>query len=247
METPKPSGGRSNIIGVGLQERRLRPTVLNTYRTTLDIDDIRGTTASRGWAQGGRGTAAADRGRTGVSSSRAGRHLEFPTMRIMRGTALDQLLAAGQPGPGRYRKVPVQITDRTLSDEANGCASGRPIHRQRKEWDARDWTMVAPGSSISSDGTSACEYSGPTPSAMLGQPTSIVYGNWPFAAVSGEGSRCGNHLGGGELMGLGEQLLTSDGRRRSPCARSWIQAHSPTGQGPAQAPSPARSRRARTS
>ena len=40
MEAPKPSGGRSNVIGVGLQERRLGPTVLHTYRTTLDIDDI---------------------------------------------------------------------------------------------------------------------------------------------------------------------------------------------------------------
>ena len=40
MTTPKPASARSNIVGVGLQERRLGATVLNTYRTTLDIDDI---------------------------------------------------------------------------------------------------------------------------------------------------------------------------------------------------------------
>jgi hypothetical protein len=40
----------------------------------------------------------------------------------------------------QYRKVPVEVTDRTLSEEERLRVS---IHRQRKEWDAREKEMVA--------------------------------------------------------------------------------------------------------
>src|SRR5881227_3048452 len=40
MSEPEPSGTRANVVGFGLQERRLGPTILRTYRAKVDIDDV---------------------------------------------------------------------------------------------------------------------------------------------------------------------------------------------------------------
>src|SRR5882757_4517143 len=40
MSQAEPRGGPGNIVGFGLQERRLGATVLRTYRTKVDIDDV---------------------------------------------------------------------------------------------------------------------------------------------------------------------------------------------------------------
>jgi ParB family chromosome partitioning protein len=45
-------------------------------------------------------------------------------------------------GKDQYRQVPVEITDRTLSDEER-LRVWIYIHRQRKEWDAKEKEMVA--------------------------------------------------------------------------------------------------------
>lgn len=45
-------------------------------------------------------------------------------------------------GKNQYRQIPVEITDRTLSDEER-LRVWIYIHRQRKEWDAKEKEMVA--------------------------------------------------------------------------------------------------------
>lgn len=37
---PEPAAGRGNVVGFGLQERRLGATVLRTYRTKVDIESV---------------------------------------------------------------------------------------------------------------------------------------------------------------------------------------------------------------
>src|SRR5207253_7309876 len=45
-------------------------------------------------------------------------------------------------GREQYREIPVEVTDRTLSDEER-LRVWIYIHRQRKEWDAKEKEMVA--------------------------------------------------------------------------------------------------------
>ena len=40
MSQPGPAALRANVVGFGLQERRLGSTILRTYRQTIDIDDV---------------------------------------------------------------------------------------------------------------------------------------------------------------------------------------------------------------
>jgi ParB family chromosome partitioning protein len=47
-----------------------------------------------------------------------------------------------QQGRDQYRQVPVEVTDRTLSDDER-LRVWIYIHRQRKEWDAKEKEMVA--------------------------------------------------------------------------------------------------------
>lgn len=47
-----------------------------------------------------------------------------------------------EEGKHQYRRIPIEITDRTLSDEER-LRVWIYIHRQRKEWDAREKEMVA--------------------------------------------------------------------------------------------------------
>ena len=47
-----------------------------------------------------------------------------------------------QQGREQYRQVPIEVTDRTLSDEER-LRVWIYIHRQRKEWDAKEKEMVA--------------------------------------------------------------------------------------------------------
>src|SRR5712691_7181215 len=96
MDQPEPSGGRGNVVGFGLQERRLGPTVLRTYRSKVDIDDV------------------------------------IPNERQPRlGPKEDEEL-----------QRQIEVTDRTLTDEER-LRVWIYIHRQRKEWDAREKEMVA--------------------------------------------------------------------------------------------------------
>jgi ParB family transcriptional regulator, chromosome partitioning protein len=135
---------RNNIIN--LQERRLDRTVLRTYRTKADIDDV----------------VPNDK------QPRMGPKIDEELQRQIEanGGLFEPLLVEPHPDlPGKfriidgdrrwtnsrilveqgkedYRQIPIEVTDRTLGDE-DRLRVWIYIHRQRKEWDAKEKEMVA--------------------------------------------------------------------------------------------------------
>lgn len=131
---------------VGIQDRRLGPTVLRTYRAKFDIDDLvpnerQPRTGSKEDEELQRQIEAND----GIFEPLLVEpHPDRPnTFRIIDGERRwtnSKLLV--EQGRDQYRKVPVEVTDRTLTDEER-LRVWIYIHRQRKEWDAREKEMVA--------------------------------------------------------------------------------------------------------
>lgn len=131
---------------VSLQERRLDRTVLRTYRKTADIDDI---------------VPNNNQPRFGPKTDE-----ELQRQIEANGGLFEPLLVEPHPdllnkfriidgdrrwtnsrvlveqGKEEYRQIPVEVTDRTLSDE-DRLRVWIYIHRQRKEWDAKEKEMVA--------------------------------------------------------------------------------------------------------
>ena len=131
---------------VSLQERRLDRTVLRTYRKTADIDDI---------------VPNNNQPRLGPKTDE-----ELQRQIEANGGLFEPLLVEPHPelvkkfriidgdrrwtnsrvlveqGKEEYRKLPVEVTDRTLSEE-DRLRVWIYIHRQRKEWDAKEKEMVA--------------------------------------------------------------------------------------------------------
>lgn len=144
MTKPEPTGEPARIIGI--QERRLGKTVLRTYRAKADIDDI---------FPNERQPRLGDKMDTELQLQiEANEGLFEPLLvephpdkrdkfRIIDGerrwTNSRELV---QQGREQYRQVPVEVTDRTLSDEER-LRVWIYIHRQRKEWDAKEKEMVA--------------------------------------------------------------------------------------------------------
>jgi ParB family transcriptional regulator, chromosome partitioning protein len=134
----------SNVVS--LQERRLDRTVLRTYRSTVDIDDI---------------VPNNNQPRMGPKTDE-----ELQRQIEANGGLFEPLLVEPHPdipkkfriidgdrrwtnsrvlveqGKEEYRKIPVEVTDRTLSEE-DRLRVWIYIHRQRKEWDAKEKEMVA--------------------------------------------------------------------------------------------------------
>lgn len=131
---------------VSLQERRLDRTVLRTYRKTADIDDI---------------VPNNNQPRMGPKTDE-----ELQRQIEANGGLFEPLLVEPHPdlpkkfriidgdrrwtnsrvlveqGKEEYRQIPVEVTDRTLSEE-DRLRVWIYIHRQRKEWDAKEKEMVA--------------------------------------------------------------------------------------------------------
>jgi ParB family chromosome partitioning protein len=131
---------------VSLQERRLDRTVLRTYRKTADIDDV---------------VPNNNQPRMGPKNDE-----ELQRQIEANGGLFEPLLVEPHPdlpkkfriidgdrrwtnsrvlvdqGKEDYRKIPVEVTDRTLSEE-DRLRVWIYIHRQRKEWDAKEKEMVA--------------------------------------------------------------------------------------------------------
>ena len=138
------AGERGKVIG--LQERRLGRTVLRTYRTKVDIDDI-----VPNEQQPRLGPKEDDELQRQIEANEglfepllvephpdaAG---QVPDHR--RRAALDQFKVLVRAGREQYRQIPVEVTDRTLTDDER-LRVWIYIHRQRKEWDAREKEMVA--------------------------------------------------------------------------------------------------------
>jgi ParB family transcriptional regulator, chromosome partitioning protein len=144
MKSPQVIPDRNNVIN--LQERRLDRTVLRTYRTKADIDDIL----------------------PNEKQPRIGPKIDEELQRQIEanGGLFEPLLVEPHPDlPGKfriidgdrrwtnsqvlveqgkedYRQIPIEVTDRTLSEE-DRLRVWIYIHRQRKEWDAKEKEMVA--------------------------------------------------------------------------------------------------------
>jgi len=144
MSPSDPNTKNAKIVGI--QERRLGPTVLRTYRAKFDIDDLvpnerQPRVGSKEDEELQRQIEAND----GLFEPLLVEpHPELSNkFRIIDGERRwtnSRVLV--EQGREQYRKVPVEVTDRTLSEEER-LRVWIYIHRQRKEWDAREKEMVA--------------------------------------------------------------------------------------------------------
>jgi ParB family chromosome partitioning protein len=131
---------------IGLQERPLGRTILRTYRTKADIDSlIPNPRQPRLGPKEDEELQRQIKENEGVFEPLLVEpHPEFKgKFRIVDGerrwTNSKALVANGKV---QYRELPIEVTDRTLSDE-DRLRVWIYIHRQRKEWDAKEKEMVA--------------------------------------------------------------------------------------------------------
>lgn len=142
MNKVEPHKGRV----IGLQERPLGGTVLRTYRTKVDIDDL-----IPNPMQPRLGPKEDEELQRQIKENQGifepllvePHPTEEEKFRIIDGerrwTNSKVLVTQGKD---QYREIPVEVTDRTLSDE-DRLRAWIYIHRQRKEWDAKEKEMVA--------------------------------------------------------------------------------------------------------
>jgi ParB family chromosome partitioning protein len=135
---------RPNVVG--LQERRLDRTILRTYRTQVDVDVV---VPNRNQPRSG--PKEDDELQRQIEAKEGlfepllvEPHPELPgRFRIIDGDRRwtnSRLLV--ERGREQYRQIPVEVTDRTLSEEER-LRVWIYIHRQRKEWEAKEKEMVA--------------------------------------------------------------------------------------------------------
>src|SRR6266849_2798454 len=127
-------------------ERGLGRTVLKTYRTTLDVDDLLPNDK-----QPRMGPKEDEELQRQIEANEGlfepllvEPHPEVPNkLRIIDGDRrwTNSLVLVNQ-SKAQYRSIPVEVTDRVLSDDER-LRAWIYIHRQRKEWDAREKEMVA--------------------------------------------------------------------------------------------------------
>src|SRR6188472_2742813 len=144
MTQAATTGDRGRVIG--MEERRLGRTVLRTYRTKLDIDDI-----VPNERQPRLGPKEDDELQRQIEANEGlfepllvEPHPDRPDQyRIIDGERRwTNSVALVEEGKSQFSQVPVEITDRTLTDEER-LRAWIYIHRQRKEWDAKEKEMVA--------------------------------------------------------------------------------------------------------
>ena len=142
MNNPKPRA--PNVVG--LQERPLGKTVLRTYRTKLDIDEI-----VPNEKQPRLGPKIDEELQRQIEANEGifepllvEPHPDLPEkFRIIDGDRRwTNSVALVERGKEEFRQVPVEITDRTLTDDER-LRAWIYIHRQRKEWDTKEKEMVA--------------------------------------------------------------------------------------------------------
>jgi ParB family chromosome partitioning protein len=144
MVTRMPARAPSNAIE--LQERRLDRTILRTYRTTVDLDEV-----IPNPNQPRLGPKEDDELQRQIEANEGlfepllvEPHPELPGKYLIidgdRRWTNSRILV--ERGREQYRQIPVEVTDRTLSEDER-LRVWIYIHRQRKEWDAREKEMVA--------------------------------------------------------------------------------------------------------
>jgi ParB family chromosome partitioning protein len=146
MSQPEPAAPRATVVGFGLQERRLGSTILRTYRHKVDIDDV-----VPNERQPRLGPKEDEELQLQIEANEGlfepllvEPHPEIEgKFRIIDGERRwTNSVKLVEQGREQYRKIPVEVTDRTLTDEER-LRVWIYIHRQRKEWDAREKEMVA--------------------------------------------------------------------------------------------------------
>lgn len=142
MAEPVGRGGKV----IGLQERPLGRSVLRTYRTKVDIDSVMPN--ERQPRLGPKEDVELQRqieANEGLFEPiLVEPHPDFADkFRIIDGDRrwTNSMVLVGE-GKSQYRQVPVEVTDRTLTDDER-LRVWIYIHRQRKEWDAKEKEMVA--------------------------------------------------------------------------------------------------------
>jgi ParB family transcriptional regulator, chromosome partitioning protein len=144
MTNPAIAEFRSNIAE--LQERRLDRTVLRTYRTKVDLDDVvpNGNQPRKGPKEDDELQRQIEANQGLFEPLLVEPHPDLPgKFRIIDGDRRwtnSRLLV--ERGREQYRQIPVEVTDRTLSEDER-LRVWIYIHRQRKEWDTKEKEMVA--------------------------------------------------------------------------------------------------------
>ncbi|MFN0217799.1 MAG: ParB/RepB/Spo0J family partition protein [Hyphomicrobium sp.] len=145
-EAPAISAPSPGAKVIGIQDRRLGPTVLRTYRAKFDIDNL--VPNDRQPRAGSKEDEELQRqieANDGIFEPLLVEpHPDRPgKFRIIDGERRwtnSKLLV--EQGRTQYRMIPVEVTDRTLTEDER-LRVWIYIHRQRKEWDAREKEMVA--------------------------------------------------------------------------------------------------------
>jgi ParB family chromosome partitioning protein len=146
MSQPEFEERNAQIIGMPFQERRLGRTILRTYRTKVDIDDV-----VPNERQPRLGPKEDEELQRQIEANEGlfepllvEPHPDLPNkLRIIDGDRRwTNSMVLVNSGKNEYRELPVEVTDRSLSEEER-LRAWIYIHRQRKEWDAKEKEMVA--------------------------------------------------------------------------------------------------------
>lgn len=128
-------------------ERRLGRSLIRSYRTTVDIDDVLPNPSQP--RRGPKDDVELQRqieANEGVFEPLLLEpHPDFPNkFRIIDGDRrwTNSKALVEEQKKEQYRRLPAEVTDRTLSDE-DRLRVWIYIHRQRREWDAKEKEMVA--------------------------------------------------------------------------------------------------------
>lgn len=146
MTGPDRASSESKIIELGFEERRLGRTVLRTYRTRKDVDEL-----VPNDQQPRMGPKLDEELQRQIEANEGvfepllvEPHPSLPDrFRIIDGDRRwTNSVELVRQGKAEYRQLPVEVTDRPLTDDER-LRVWIYIHRQRKEWDAKEKEMVA--------------------------------------------------------------------------------------------------------
>jgi ParB family chromosome partitioning protein len=146
MSEPRLEQHRRSTKVAAFQERRLGGTVIRTRRSRLDVTDLLPNERQPriGPKQDEELQRQIEANQGLFEPLLVEPHPDIPDkFRIVDGERRwTNSIALVEDGKAQFRQVPVEITDRTLTDEER-LRAWIYIHRQRKEWDAKEKEMVA--------------------------------------------------------------------------------------------------------
>src|ERR1700733_5439536 len=144
MTNQSSAAKRPHVIG--LQERRLDRTILRTYRAKVDLEDVvpNGNQPRMGPKEDDELQRQIEANEGLFEPLLVEPHPDLPgKFRIIDGDRRwTNSRCLVERGRTQYRQIPVEVTDRTLSEEER-LRVWIYIHRQRREWDTKEKEMVA--------------------------------------------------------------------------------------------------------